>query len=90
MLSQDLLSILCCPETHQPLRLADETLVSRLNELIQAGKLKNRGDEPVTELIDAALVRQDGTCVYPIRQNLPVLLVNQAIPIQGWQLNSTL
>ena len=81
MIDSELLKILCCPETHQPLRLAEPPLIKTLNEKIAATSLKNRSGQPVTEKIDGGLVREDGKILYPIRQNTPVMLVDEAIPL---------
>ena len=83
MLHPDLLKILCCPETRQPLTLADAALIDRLNEQIQRGQLRNRAGRPVTERLDGGLLRQDGKFLYPIREEIPVMLVDQAIPVVG-------
>jgi uncharacterized protein YbaR (Trm112 family) len=81
MIDSELLKILCCPETHQPLAPADPALIQRLNEQIATGQLQNRGSQPVTRKCDGGLVRQDGQFLYPICQGIPVLLINEAIPI---------
>jgi uncharacterized protein YbaR (Trm112 family) len=83
MIDPELLKILCCPETHQPLRPADADLIRSLNERIQGGQLRNRAGQPVKEKIDGGLVRRDGTFLYPIRQNIPVMLIDEAIPLPG-------
>ncbi|MDG1499044.1 MAG: Trm112 family protein [Planctomycetota bacterium] len=81
MIDKELLEILACPETHQPLSLADEATVKVLNANIGAGKMTNVGGEPVTEAVDGGLVREDGKIVYPIRESIPVLLIQAGIPI---------
>ena len=81
MINSELLSKLRCPETRQPLRLADATEVSQLNERIKSGGVKNRGGKPVTEPVDGALVRDDRQVAYAIRQEIPVMLVEEAIPL---------
>jgi uncharacterized protein len=81
MISDSLLEILCCPETHQPLRVAEAALVTNLNEQIKANTLKNRAGKPVTGAIDEGLVRQDRKFLYPVRHNIPVLLIDEAIPL---------
>lgn len=82
-LSPDLLEILCCPESRTPVKLAPEDLVKRLNAAIAAGKVKNRGGHPVTEAVHAALLRQDGKVLYPVRDDIPVMLVEEGIPAEG-------
>lgn len=81
MISPDLLEILCCPETHQDVRPADAALVQKLNGLIATDALKNRAGQPVKEPLDEGLVRADGKFLYPVRKNIPVMLVDEAIPL---------
>ena len=83
MTDAELLKILCCPETRQPLRPADPALVQRLNEQIASGELRNRAGQPVTRKCDGGLVRQDGRFLYPICQRIPILLIHEAIPLGG-------
>jgi uncharacterized protein len=80
-LSPELLQILCCPENHQALALADAALVQQLNTKIVAGTVRNRGGQTVSEKIDGGLIRADGRMLYPIRQGIPVLLIDEAIPL---------
>ena len=79
--SQELLAILVCPETKQPVALAPTELVDTLNTHIQSGTLKNRAGEVVSAAMDAALVREDQRYCYPIRDELPVMLIDEAIPL---------
>ncbi|MBO61302.1 MAG: hypothetical protein CMO63_04945 [Verrucomicrobiales bacterium] len=76
-----LLEIICCPETHQPLRRADVELVTNLNQRIEAGTLFDRVEEKVGQKIDGGLLREDGKILYPIRQNIPTLLIEQGISL---------
>lgn len=81
MIAPDLLEILCCPETHQDLRLAEPAVIDTLNAQITADNLKNRAGQPVQEKLDAGLIRSDGRFLYPVRRGIPVLLVDEAIPL---------
>lgn len=83
MIDQELLEILACPEDKTPVRMAEGAELERLNEAIRAGSVKNRGGEPVTEELEAGLVRQDGKFLYPIREEIPIMLIDEAIELTG-------
>jgi uncharacterized protein len=83
MITPDLLKILCCPETHQEVRVAEPTVIEKLNAQIAAGALKNRGGQPVQEKLDGGLIRADGKMLYPVRRDIPVMLVDEGIPLAG-------
>jgi len=83
MIDVELLKILCCPETHQSLQPAHPTMMQHLNERIRAGQLHARGGKPVTQPCDAGLVREDGQFLYPVRHNIPILLIDEALPLAG-------
>lgn len=81
MIDKDLLAILACPQTHQPLAEANADLLKRLNERIAAGAVKNVGGAGVKLALAGGLVRQDGKIVYPVRDEIPVLLVDEGIAL---------
>jgi uncharacterized protein YbaR (Trm112 family) len=83
MLDSELLKILCCPETHQPVALAEPALIENLNAQITANTLKNRAGQPVKEKIDGGLIREDKKFAYPIRKDIPVMLIDEGIPLSG-------
>jgi uncharacterized protein YbaR (Trm112 family) len=81
-IDKDLLAILCCPETKQAVHLADETLIRKLNEAVRQGSLKNKAQKPVTESLDGGLIRVDRKILYPIREDIPVMLIEEGIPLE--------
>ncbi len=81
MIDPELLKILCCPETHQSLAPAATALVDSLNRQIEAGQLRNRANQPVSAKIDGGLVRADGQFLYAVRQNIPIMLIDEAVPL---------
>jgi uncharacterized protein YbaR (Trm112 family) len=83
MIDADLMKILCCPETHQGLRPAEGALLEKLNQQIASGQLRNRAGAAVTEPMEGGLVRADGKYLYLVRGNLPIMLVDEGIPLDG-------
>ena len=79
MIDKELLEILVCPQSHMPLRLADAPLMARLNRAIAAGRICNEAGRPVEDSLQGGLVRQDRALLYPIMDDIPVLLVEEAI-----------
>lgn len=82
-LPKELLDVLVCPETHEKLGVASAGLVTRVNEAIRAGTLRNRAGRPVTQPIEAGLVRADGKVLYRVDEEIPNLLPDEAIPLDG-------
>jgi len=82
MRSQDWWSILVCPETRTSLAPADGELVARLNRAIAAGELRHRAGQPVRGPIEGGLVREDKLVLYPIVDGIPVMLIDEAIPLE--------
>ena len=61
----DLLDLLRCPATRQPLRLAPAEVLAKL-----AGDVKS------------GLLRADGKVLYPIRDGIPMLLIEEGIALE--------
>ncbi len=81
MIDKDLLDILVCPENHTSLSPADDALLDKLNRAIGEGRIKNRGDQTVEGPLSGGLVRQDGAWLYPVVDDIPNLLVDEAISL---------
>ncbi len=64
----DMLRILCCPVTHQALRVADKVALSDASDKVS---------RPIAE----GLIREDGRMLYPIRNGIPLLIPEEGIPL---------
>lgn len=78
-----LLELLVCPESREKLTLADADLVARVNEAIKGGRARNRAGRPVEEAIEAGLLRADQKFLYGVRADIPNLLIDDAITLEG-------
>jgi len=80
-ISQELLEILVCPETRQPVSAADAELIGRLNSEREEGRLRNRGGGKISEPITEGLVREDGKVLYIVDDGIPVMLIEESIEL---------
>jgi uncharacterized protein YbaR (Trm112 family) len=80
--SPELLEILVCPETKQPVVPAEAALLERLNEQIRAGRVRTRGGRAVSEPIAEALVREDQRILYTVDDGIPVMLIEESISLE--------
>ncbi len=83
IIDNELLAILCCPETKQEVSPAGEALITDLNGRIERGEIKNKAGQPVKEKLDGGLVRADKKILYPVREAIPVMLIEEGIPLEG-------
>ena len=71
MIDNELLDILACPETKEPVKLAEQSLIDELNAKAERGELTNRGGEKVERQMDGGLVREDGNTSTPSKTRSP-------------------
>ena len=76
-----LLEILACPATRQPLALLDARGLAALNGAIAAGAIQRGDGSPQQAPVKAALVTRDRKLAYRIEDDIPVLLVDEAIAL---------
>ena len=64
------------------MKLADQPLIDTINSAIKRGEVKNRGGQKIEQPIDGGLVREDRVFLYPIQDAIPIMLIDEAIPIE--------
>ena len=83
MIGEDLLEILRCPQDKSRLHVADGELLARVNQAIAAGRVQNHSGTKIAAPLSGGLVREDKRVLYPIIDDLPVLLIDESIPLDS-------
>lgn len=80
-LDPELVAILVCPESRQPVAPASGEVVDRVNAAVASGDARTRSGDPVGKPIVEGLVREDGRVLYPVRDGIPIMLIDEAIEV---------
>lgn len=62
--------------------MAEGSLVARINEAIAAGTIRNRAGETVATPLSGGLMPEGDQVLYPIVDDLPIMLIDEAIPLE--------
>src|SRR5690606_14151318 len=81
MIRPELLSMLVCPENRAPLELATSDLLGVINRAVTLGEVVNKAGRKVDKQLDAGLVRADQTVLYPVFDEIPMMLIDESIPL---------
>jgi uncharacterized protein YbaR (Trm112 family) len=82
MIDANLIEILRCPQDRSRLSIAAPQIVDRINAAINAGAAVNLAGERLTKRIDGGLVREAGDLLYPIVDDIPVMLPDEAVELK--------
>jgi uncharacterized protein YbaR (Trm112 family) len=80
-----LIDILRCPQDRSRLRFAPAETVAKINRAIDAGAAVNLAGERLAKPLDAGLVRYAGDRLYPIIDQIPVMLADEAIELTPYK-----
>jgi uncharacterized protein YbaR (Trm112 family) len=80
-----LLEILCCPVSKSPLTVLGRQKLDKLNDAITKGEALFVGGEKVTEPLQEGLITEDGKVIYPVQDDIPILLEEKGIGTTQFQ-----
>lgn len=81
--NKELLDILRCPESHQPLKIVEKEALEQINNQIENRLLFNRSGKVIDQKLSNGLITNDGRILYPIMDDIPVLLIDEGIVLQS-------
>jgi uncharacterized protein YbaR (Trm112 family) len=80
-----LLEILRCPQDRSRLHAASPELVARINRAVETGGAFNLAGERLRKTIDSGLIREAGDRLYPVIDQIPVMLPDEAIDLASFR-----
>ena len=80
-----LLEILCCPVSKTPLTRLPTSRLKTLNEAISAGTVQYVRGETVEDPLGEALITEDSKVIYPVIDDIPILLEDKGIGTTQFQ-----
>ena len=81
MIDKKLLEILRCPQDNSRLSQADDQLVTQVNHAIDSNDVVTVGGHKLEKHIDGGLIRDAGDLMYPVFDQIPVMLPDEAIEL---------
>ena len=79
----NLLNIICCPVTREKLSIATTKQLEFINAEIANSTLKKLDGSIAEKPQSKALINATKTLLYPIEEDIPILLENEAIELKG-------
>jgi len=79
----NLLNIICCPVTREKLSLATPKQLALINAEIANNTLTKLDGSIAENPQSKALINATKTLLYPIEEDIPILLENEAIELKG-------
>lgn len=84
-MNASLLEILRCPQDRSRLQMAPPELVARINRAIEAQAAVNLAGERLPKRLDGGLIREAGDRLYPIVDQIPVMLPDEALDLAAYR-----
>ena len=80
-----LLEILCCPVSKTPLTILGREKLDQLNMAIESGNALFVDNTKVTDKLQEGLITEDGKVIYPVQDDIPILLEEKGIGTTQFQ-----
>jgi uncharacterized protein YbaR (Trm112 family) len=80
-----LLEILCCPVSKTPLTVLGRQKLDTLNAIIASGDALYVDGEKVMDPLQEGLITEDGKVIYPVQDDIPILLEEKGIGTTQFQ-----
>lgn len=80
-----LLEILCCPVSKTPLQALSPDKLEKLNTEIANGEALYIGGDTIAQPLCDALITVDAKVIYPVENDIPVLLEEKGIGTTQFQ-----
>ena len=80
-----LLEILCCPVSKTPLIKLDQEKLDKLNKAIASSDALYVDGGKVKEALQEGLITEDGKVIYPVQDDIPILLEEKGIGTTQFQ-----
>ncbi len=81
IIPSELLNVLRCPETKEPLRLATAAEIAKLNGKLAEGRILRHDGSTLQNALTAGLITKSGARLYEIREGFPILLIDESIDL---------
>ena len=81
MIAAALIELLRCPETKQHVAPATADVVAKLDAARAEGQLRSRSGNIVEAPIEEGLIRADGAVFFPMRDGIPIMLIEDSITL---------
>jgi len=80
-----LLEILRCPITGQNLQTLGRDRLKKLNAAVERGELRYQDGSRIETPLGGALMTANGSTIYRVDDDIPVMLEDRAIPVEQLQ-----
>ena len=78
-IQKELLEVLVCPVTKQPLQLLSDEQLAKLNQQIAKGAIQNVGGADVEAVFEEGLITVDSKTIYRIDDGIPIMLAEEGV-----------